>query len=221
VAIEVSRGGYIQPPSGYAKESEVVTFRVRPPKDHAVQIQGEPPPIPKPMTIRQQAARLAQDAADPDVLAIAIEKLETEADFNMLSAAAPQLDGIASLAFTWPATVSTRFGVRFTEQDNSSLGLVLDVEAGRVYLVDFVVRAFHPGSYVLTSGSNTHVFEDLGGAIQHVTTRLIVEETGRIGLSLKHQYGKGFTFHAVGVMSIEATGQFAPEAKTPVVGRLK
>ena len=211
----VSSSGYIQPPPGYTKESEVVTFRVRPPNSRPVQIQGEPPPIPQPMTIRQRAARLVQDAADPDVLATAIEKLEAEADFNMLSAATPQLNGIGSLVLTWPATVSTLFGVRFTEQDNSSLGMSLDVEAGRIYFVDFMVRAFHPGSYVLTSGSNTHVFEDLGGAIQHVTARLIAQETGKIGLSLKHQYGKGFTFHAVGVTSIEATGIFAPEAETP------
>lgn len=216
-------GFYTEPPSGYAKESEVVTFRVRPPNDRNVQTVrtvGEPPPVPKPITIRQRAARLAQGSADPAVLAIAIRKLETEADFNVLSAAVPQVEGIASLNFSWPGTVSALLGVWFTEQDDSSLKLVLDVEAGRVYLVDFVVRAFDPGSYVLTSGSNTHVFEDLGGAIQNVTTRLIVEETGRIGLSLKHQYGKGFTFHAVGVTSIEATGQFAPEAETPVVGRL-
>lgn len=214
-AMPVSSFGYIQPPPGYAKESEVVTFRVRPPKHDHVMAVGEPPPIPEPMTIRQRAARLAPNAADPDVLTIAMEKLENEADFKKLSATVPQLEGFGLLAFSRPATVSTLLGARFTEQDNSALGMSLDVEAGRVYLVDFVVRAFHPGSYVLKSGSNTHVFEDLGGAIQHVTARLIAEETGRIGLSLKHQYGKGFTFHVVGVTSIEATGHFAPEAETP------
>ena len=57
-AMTVSSSGYIQPPSGYAKESEVVTFRVRPPNSHPVQTPGEPPPIPKPKATSISHTRL-------------------------------------------------------------------------------------------------------------------------------------------------------------------
>lgn len=207
--------GYILPPPGYATESEVVTFRVRPPSHPEVKVVGEPPPLPEPLSIRQRAARLAPDAADPDVLQAAVDTLEAKADYILLSAEVPHIEDVADLTFSWPATVNTVHGVWLTEEENSTVGLTLAVETGRVYLVEFVVRAFVEGSYVLTVGPDTHVFEDLGSAIRNVTVRLIPEESGRIGLRLRRPLGRGFFFHTVAVTSVEATGLFAPEAETP------
>lgn len=212
--------GYILPPPGYATESEVVTFRVRPPGQHEVMVVGEPPPLPEPFDIRQRAARLAPDAADPDVLQAAVDTLEAKADYILLSAEVPHVEDVADLTFTWPATVNTAHGVWLTEEENSSVGLALAVETGRLYLVEFVVRAFDEGSYLLTVGLDTHVFEDLGAAIQNVSVRLIPEGSGRIGLSLSRPLGKGFYFHTVAVTSVEATGAFSPETETPVASRL-
>jgi hypothetical protein len=213
-------GAYIGPPPGYATESEVVTFRVRPPAHREAMVVGEPPPLPEPLNIRQRAARLALDAADPEVLQAAVDTLEAKADYNLLSAEVPHVEDVADLTFSWPETVNTTHGVRITEEKNSSVGLTLTVETGRVYLLEFVVRAFVEGSYVLTSGPDTHVFEDLGPAIQNVTVRLIPEESGRISLRLSRPLGKGFFFHAVAVTSVEATGLFAPETLAPVPSRL-
>jgi hypothetical protein len=212
--------GYIVPPPGFATESEVVTFRVRPPVHREAMVVGEPPPVPEPLTIRQRAARLALDAADPEVLRAAVDTFEANAAYILLSAAVRHVEDVADLTFSWPATVNTTHGVRLTEEENSSVGLTLTVETGRVYLVEFVVRAFEEGSYVLTSGPDTHVFEDLGAAIRNVTVRLIPEASGRIGLSLSRPLGKGFMFHSAAVTSIEATGLFAPAAETPAAGRL-
>lgn len=214
--------GYIVPPPGFATESEVVTFRVRPPAQREAMAVGERPmavgerpPLPEPLNIRQRAARLALDAADPEVLQAAVDTLDAKADYILLSAEVPHVEDVADLTFSWPATVNTSHGVRLTEEENSSVGLALTVETGRVYLVEFVVRAFEEGSYVLTSGSDAHVFEDLGAAIRNVTVRLIPEGSGRIGLSLSRPLGKGFFFHAAAITSVEATGPFAPAAETP------
>lgn len=218
-----SSSGYIEPPPGYPAESEVVTFRVRPPAPTKSANLAVTPPIPKALTIQQRAARLAPYAAEPGVLSLATRELESRGDFIELSAAVPRVEGTAAVSFSRPATVDTRYGVRFTEQDNSALGLELFVEAGRVYLVDFVVHAFYSGSYVLhgvLSGvTHEHAFEDLGGAIRNVTARLIAEESGTIGFSLKHVHGKGFTLHAVGISSIEAIGPFTVEPETALSQR--
>jgi hypothetical protein len=212
--------GYFVPPPGFATESEVVTFRVQPPSYPEARVAGEPPPLPEPFSVRQRAARLAPDAADPAVLQAAVDNLEAKADYTLLSAEVPHIGDVADLSFSWPATVGTAHGVRLTEEEKSSVGLRLAVETGRVYLVEFVVRAFDEGSYVLTVGPDTHVFEDLGAAIRNVTVRLIPEGSGRIGLRLSRPLGKGFFFHTAAVTSVEATGLFAPEPIAPVASRL-
>lgn len=72
VAVGASYNG---PPPGYATESEVVTFRVWPPAHREAMVVGEPPPLPEPLNIRQRTARLALDAADPEVLQAVIDSL--------------------------------------------------------------------------------------------------------------------------------------------------
>ncbi|MCU0990064.1 MAG: hypothetical protein MUE63_10910 [Xanthomonadales bacterium] len=196
---------------GFAKESEVVTFRVQPLERRDVKMVGESPPPPEPLTHRQRAARLAPGSADPVVLQAAVEALEESADYVELSAKVPHVENVADLTFSRPIHVNTSHGVRFTNEENSSVGLTLAVETGRVYLVDFVVGAIGAGSYVLKVGADTHVFEDLGSAIRNVSVRLIPEATRLVGLSLSRPHGKGFTFQTAAITSIEATGLFAPE----------
>jgi hypothetical protein len=213
--------GVVEAPLGYVKESEVVTFRVHPVKEHNVgKMEGPPLTWPQPLNTRQRAARLALNAADPDVLDTATEALDTEADYFVLTAEAPRVEGIATLGFLWPANVGSDSGVRLTDEEDSSVGLGLTLEKGRVYLVDFVVRAFTEGSYELAAGSETHIFEDLGGAIRNLTVRLIPEASGNVGLRLKRPQGRGFYFHAAAITSIEATGLFEPGAQTSATGRL-
>jgi hypothetical protein len=205
---------------GFAKESEVVTFRIEPLERREVRVVGESLPPPEPLTHRQRAARLAPGSADPAVLDAAVEALEAGADYVELSAKVPHVEHVADLTFSHPINVNTSHGVRFTEEKNSSVGLTLAVETGRVYLVDFVVGAIEPGSYVLKVGTDMHVFEDLGSAIRNVTVRLIPEATRHVGLSLSRPHGKGFTFLTAAITSMEATGLFAPAPIPPVAGGL-
>jgi hypothetical protein len=149
-----------------------------------------------------------------------VEALEAGADYVELSAKVPHVEHVADLTFSHPINVNTSHGVRFTEENNSSVGLTLAVETGRVYLVDFVVGAIEPGSYVLKVGTDMHVFEDLGSAIRNVTVRLIPEATRHVGLSLSRPHGKGFTFLTAAITSMEATGLFAPAPIPPVAGGL-
>lgn len=202
-------------PPGYSDISEVVTFRVRPEERPKRKVFGGPPPRPVPLDMRQRAARMAQDAADPIVLSQAIEVLESEARFTLLSPAQTEINGIGSLSFHWPASVSALHGVRLTEEDDSVVVLMLEVEVGRVYLIDFMVWGVLQGSYQLTIGSKHHTYEDIGPSLQHVTTRLIAEESGKVFLLLKHLNGKGFSFYSVAITDVSATGVFAaPNSST-------
>jgi hypothetical protein len=205
---------------GFARESEVVTFRIQPLEMREARGVAEMLPPPEPLTLRQRAARLAPDSANPDVLDAAVEALESGADYVELSAKVPQVEHVADLSFSRPHSVSTSHGVLFLDEEGGSVGLTLTVEAGRIYLVDFVVGAMEPGSYVLKVGTDMHVFEDLGSAIRNVTVRLIPEATRSVGLSLSRSHSRAFSFVTAAITSIEATGLFAPTPIPPVAARL-
>jgi hypothetical protein len=205
---------------GFARESEVVTFRIQPLEMREARGVAEMLPPPEPLTLRQRAARLAPDSANPDVLDAAVEALESGADYVELSAKVPQVEHVADLSFSRPHSVSTSNGVLFLDEEGGSVGLTLTVEAGRIYLVDFVVGAMEPGSYVLKVGTDMHVFEDLGSAIRNVTVRLIPEATRSVGLSLSRSHSRAFSFVTAAITSIEATGLFAPTPIPPVAARL-
>jgi len=206
----VGASGFSIPDEGFAKLSEVATLTVQPLAPIPLPPPGATYPDPVPMKIDQRAARLAEDAADPVVLQEAVKLLESQATFVVLNATAPKSEGLAALSYNYSPIVTTDFGVGFSEKDGSTLGLTLAVEMGRVYLLDYAVRSHTPGSYVLKVGSNEHIYEDMGGAIEHVTARLIPEASGKIEVTLGHVHGRGFRFYALEITSVAATGVFAP-----------
>ena len=85
-----------------------------------------------------------------------------------LTAATPWLDDRAYLILQSPGSVHPESSIRFDAGQSGFPGLKLNVEAGRVYLLDFAVRAEGPGSYRVEAESAGQDFEALRAYMQRL-----------------------------------------------------
>ena len=190
-----------QPPPGYARQSGTVGFTVNPELDE-VRNRALEPTIPQPMHISQRAYLIGIRSEDyPDFQAFE-QAVEARSSTVLFSPARPFIEGVGSLSFSSAFSVNPERNLAtLRSEDAAKVFLHLDVEKGRRYLVDFVVKSHARGSYRLKVKSDVRDIEDLGGAFNHLIAIVTAEGEGVTHISLSQPTGHTFELHAVQVTS--------------------
>jgi len=124
----------------------------------------------------------------------------SENDYNEKHAECPA--GM-SISQSSPHHVDPKLGVMFNPDEFSVIGLHLQVEQGRSYLVDFLVRPSDSLNYRLRMSPGEYVYEDLGGSYNHVLATVTSKSAGWTNIALDSDSGKMFRFFGVSVTSVD------------------
>jgi hypothetical protein len=119
-----------------------------------------------------------------------------------LTAKNPRAAEQANLVMTLPYRFHPESAIEFHGDYPHVVGLSLKVEKGGLYLVDFAVKGVGQGAYTLESGSDSQVFEDPSGYLQHVLFGVRAAESGWTSLRMRRS-GAGYKLYSVEITRIE------------------
>ena len=196
-----AEGGKREIPAGYTLKSEVFVLNVDPGLEPAMRHAYPPEPPPSPLDAvktRNILNTIQENTATNDESGSEVQEYFT------LSTSQPFIKDKASLSFAYPRHLTSTYGASIGEKDESSVTLVLNVEEGKRYLVDFVVMSVKPISYRVAVKEREHIYEDIAGTYRHILVELLAASSGRAALRLGSEHGEYFQFYSVGVT---ATGQ--------------
>lgn len=125
-------------------------------------------------------------------------KPKPELDHIVLTSQKPFYNEKGYLRLTLPYTFQPESAIVLNKNFPNVVGVMLKVEKGGLYLVDYAVNAIGSGSYKVETESGDQLFNDSNGKLEHVLVALNATTSGWTSLRLKRE-GTGYNLYSVEV----------------------
>lgn len=219
----MSRAGFSQGPSW----TEVIgRFEADP--EHRLPTQlamnQSDPPFPLPFTtVGVQLGVIDSDSKSGQLTShqfdLIVKKLHESTDRFSLDMQEPEVENRGFLELVAPSTVDPRRGAFFTAGSAGQVILLLYVEKGRTYLVDFAVNSWEKARYRVTAESGDQMYDYDEEKCCHLLARIKANSLGWTQLTLTQDTGPGFYLHSIDV-TLTPRSDWTPES-VPADGKRK
>ncbi len=164
------------------QEPAVKTFTVTPVQRTVAILMpnAQTPEPPEPLDATTKSSILKSLGGSGDVPPAGDVKAQPQAllEHLLLSAKQPFFSerGLLTLALAY--TVHPETAINFNSNFPGSAGVKLKVEKGRTYLLDFAVKSWGSGTYLLETESGNQEFADQSGSKEHILVALNATSSG-------------------------------------------
>ncbi len=188
------------------QESEVKIFEVAPLNRTAAVLMpnAQTPTPPEPLNSERKSEilqDLGETAANPEAKEPEAKSAPVLVHLK-LSARQPFFRDQAFLTLVRASSVHPETAIKFNEDLPGSAAIKLKVETGRTYLLDFAVKSWGSGSYLLETESGKQKFEDESAGKQHILVALAATSSGWTTVRIKRE-GAGYHLYYVEITQVE------------------
>jgi hypothetical protein len=185
---------------------EIKTFRVNPVDRPAAilapnaRVPTPPEPI-APSMMQDLLAGIAREGEGAPAPAATDAEPGPALDHIVLNSRRPYHDGKGYLTLTRPQTFHPESAIIFDKSSPGAVGVKLNVNKDRLYLVDFTVSAVDAGAYKVETESGGQAFEDSNGKLEHVLIALSAGASGWTTVRM-NRTGASFNLYSVEVTRV-------------------
>jgi hypothetical protein len=159
-------------------------------------------PVPPDLLDSQKKAEILHALGGTEAVKEPETQSGLELEHLMLSAKQPFVSEQAFLTLALAYAVHPETAIKFNKDFPGSAAVKLKVKKGQTYLLDFAVKSWGSGNYLLETESGKQKFEDESASKQHILVALKATSSGWTTARLKRE-DSGFHLYYVEITRVK------------------